>query len=134
EEYERQAQAEQMALRQREMALRETASQREGDELTRMQGERETAARRVEGERGVRDMMAQAMGDGVTSDEARTIGVMAFREGLDVPPEVAQMQEQERTAAARSAGLADYESKAMIDASIDAQQPAGSEWASAGQG
>lgn len=118
-----QQQAEQSGMRQREMALREQEAARRERMDTEASEARATQQRSAQNTIGVRGMMADALTQGpLTPDSAKTIGIMAFREGMDAPPEVQQMQAQEEEARTRSAGLADYEARQMIDASTQPRE------------
>lgn len=89
-----------------------------------------TQARAAQNTVGVRGMMADAMTEGeITPDARRTLGIMAFREGMDVPPQIAAMDAEEADARKRSQALADREAEAMIDASV---QPAGERFRTVG--
>lgn len=90
-------QAEQSAMQEREMALREqefSARQGRQAQLDAQAADQASAATRKEQNTiGVRGMMADAMTQGLTPESAKTIGIMAFREGMDAPPEVQSMLE-----------------------------------------
>lgn len=97
------------------------------------ENDRATAKRAELNQTGVRGLMADAMTEGPVDDAAaRTLGIMAFREGMAPPAEVTQRQEDARIAQDRSAGLADYEARAMIDATVDGQTA--DPWRSSGAG
>ncbi len=124
----RQAEADEDRRRQIELQEQrfnaEQARQQQQDAL--VADDRQRGLSKERDERNVRGMMAEAMTQGpLTQDSANTIGIMALSEGMPVPEQVRQYQADARAALARSAGLADYEAKGMIDASIEAQAPAG---------
>lgn len=130
-----QEQQQTMGIRERQIGMQEEQFAAQQAQRAQQAEAAETEQRAAQNQVGVRGMMADAMTQGpLTPDAAKTIGIMAFREGMDVPPEVAQMQSAEQDATKRGASLADYEAKAMIDASIDAQAPEGDPWRSAGSG
>jgi hypothetical protein len=130
DELTRQQQDSDISLRTRAQGLDEAQFTRR---TTIEDADRAETQRTTADQANVRDMVATAMTQGVTPDVARNIGITAYREGMAPPPEVTQMQDAEQAAQARSAGLADYESRAMIDASVDAQAPK-DQWRPSGAG
>lgn len=105
-------------IQQREIAMREQEMRRRAALDAQVADETAAARRQAQNTIGVRGMMADAMTQGpLTPESAKTIGIMAFREGMEAPPEVQQMQAEEADARKRSQGLADYEARQMIDAS-----------------
>lgn len=128
----RQERAQTADLRQRDMGLRErefTAGQERQARLDEQAtADRDAKRRQEQNTIGVRGMMADALTQGsLTPDAAKTIGIMAFREGVEPPEEVSRMLEPPDTE------LADYEAKKRIDASYrEPSTPRG--WQSAGSG
>jgi hypothetical protein len=136
EELKRQQMLDQMAQQQRtsqqdqqqqELMLRAEEQRQQQERLAAQDAARaeaqQAATRKEQNTIGVRGMMADAMTQGpLTPDSAKTIGIMAFREGMDAPPEVQAMQTQEAEAQKRGASLADYEARQMIDASVDPRE------------
>ena len=112
-------QAAELKQRERQMQLQEQEAKAQAERQTRMDTESADAKaaqqRQAGNVAGVRSMMADAMTQGpLTPDAAKTIGIMGFREGIAPPAEVSEMLKPDD----RARDLADYEAKAMIDASV----------------
>ena len=106
--------------------------------------ERDAAKRQQANATGVRGMMADAMTQGpLTHDSAKTIGVMAFREGMDAPPEVTRMLEPPKRSTVRTTGpdgrpiqraVTEEELIAGVPEYQEPDEPNAGSWASAGNG
>lgn len=100
QEAEMQQAAQDAALRERQIAMQERTSaaglERQAMLDQRAADTQQAGLRKEQNTIGVRGMMADAMTQGpLTPESAKTIGIMAFREGMDAPQEVQQMLEPE---------------------------------------
>jgi hypothetical protein len=100
--------AENQAIRERQIALQEENAAREAERQRQTDAqaaeERAAAQRQQQNVAGVRGMMADGMAGGLTPDTAKTIGIMAFREGMDAPPQVEQMLAPKKRTVMQTAG------------------------------
>lgn len=143
-ELQAQQQAEESALRQREMALREQDMQRRAAQDTAAAEARATAQRAAQNQVGVRGMMADAMGQGpLTPESAKTIGIMAFREGMEAPDQVQQALTPPKRTIVQTVGpdgtpirkaVTEDELIAGVPEYQEPDMPDGGAWQSAGNG
>ncbi|HYE17076.1 MAG TPA: hypothetical protein VEA69_01410 [Tepidisphaeraceae bacterium] len=131
-------------FRTSDLRLREDAARRQAARDTTEEEERQAARRQQQNQVGVRGMMADALGQGdLTPETAKTISLMAFREGMPVPGIVDQKLQPPKRTTVRTTGpdgkpiqkaVTEDELVAGVPEYQEPQRGDAGSWASAGNG